>query len=162
VHTHFMLFHFRHFFSLFFCPRSWIMNMVAGRRWFFTSYLDIYYLGLVLHHFLSFVSKLPFFLFLFFFLLWFGGVIERVLSAAQILASWTSSASLVFHSLLMRMVSFLLKVLLVLAFWFVQPQGFHCWGFSPICLRFGTDMRGLNPRMLSCWIWSTWAVWILE
>ena len=76
--------------------------------------------------------------FCFFFLLLFGLVVllKGLFSAAQILASWTSSASLVFHSLLMRMLSFQLKVL-DLAFWFVQPHGFQCWGFSPICLRFG-------------------------
>ena len=119
---------------------STLMNMVAaGLRWFLYVILwYIYYLGLGLHHFFfSFFSKLPFLLFCFFFLL-FGLVVllKGFFSAAQILASWTSSASLVFHSLLMRMLSFQLKVL-DLAFWFVQPHGFQCWGFSSICLRFG-------------------------
>ena len=81
---------------------------------FFMSYFDIFIiLDLGFITFFSFFSKFPFLLFCFFFLLLFGLVVllKGLFSAAQILASWTSLTSLVFHSLLMRMLSFQLKVL---------------------------------------------------
>ncbi|CAJ1940557.1 unnamed protein product [Sphenostylis stenocarpa] len=80
----------------------------------------------------------------------FGGevcVIEMVLSAAQVLASWKSSASLVFHSLLMRIVSAESVAFRVLT---CATRRIPLLGLTPICLRFGADICGWYPRMLSC------------